>query len=298
MSTRFGLPNMAGVDHSILAALAEKPSWLPEVMYHQLHIAHQGAKFCNILGNNELTATGLLPNATSIIQMFDKELRALEARFKSRWRNYEHSFFMGTKLQLYSFALAAASSESANTAQTRTETFTHAYITAMTLIQSALESSAGLPYWTEHQLRHIVDAVFFLLKLLGSSYEFVDKSAAGNTVGQVWQLLRSRSQAEDDHPSRVCSVIEYLTHNRGHQENHPSVRVKSRMAGNLAVDSAWRARDRFSETVKAQRPLDYTLAAGIEKSLSGFDGQPWLSFFGGDVGDWGNFFEEINTESL
>src|SRR4051812_30611384 len=103
MSTRFGLPNMAVVDHSILAALADKPSFLPEVMYHQLHIAHQGAKFCNILGNNELTTTGLLPNAASIIQMFDKELRALEARFKSRWRNNEHTFFMGTKLQLYSF---------------------------------------------------------------------------------------------------------------------------------------------------------------------------------------------------
>jgi hypothetical protein len=66
----------------------------------------------------------------------------------------------------------------------------------------------------------------------------------------------------------------------------------------LAVDSAWCARNRFSETVKAQRPLDYTLAAGIEKSLSGFDGQPWLSFFGGDVGEWECFFEELNAESL
>jgi hypothetical protein len=83
-----------------------------------------------------------------------------------------------------------------------------------------------------------VDAVFFLLKLLSGLYAFVDKSAVKNTIGQVWQLLRSRSQAEDNHLSRVRSVIEYLTHNHRHQENPPSVYVKSRIAGNVAVDSA------------------------------------------------------------
>ena len=289
---------MVVADHSILEALANKPAWLPDAMYHQLHIAHQGARFCNVLGNCEMTAAGLLPNPAPIIQMFDRELRAQEARFASSWRNNEYIFFLATKLQLYSFALAATGLESTNSAERQAETFSHAYLTAMNLLQSALDLSAELPYWTEHQLRNIVDAVFFLLKLGGASYEFVDEAAAKNAIGQVWQLLRNRSHIEDDRASRVCSVIEYLSHNRWKRETNASVNIKSRMAGNLAIDSAWCARDRFSETVKAQRPVDYTSAAGIEKSLAGLDGQPWLSFFGDVVGDWESFFENMNVESL
>ncbi|KAJ5261282.1 Transcriptional regulatory protein LEU3 [Penicillium angulare] len=298
MSTRFGLPTMAGTDHSILEALANKPAWLPDVMHHQLHIAYQGSRLCNVLGNCEMTADGLLPNPAPIIQMFDTELRAQEARFASCWRNNEYIFFLATKLQLYSFALSTTGLELTNSAERRTEIYSHAYLTAMNLLQSALDLSTELPYWSEHQLRNVIDAVYFLLKLGGASYEFVDEAAAKNTVGQVWQLLRSRSQTEDDHVSRVCSVIEYLSQNPWKRESNVSVKIKSRMAGNLAIDSVWCARNRFSETVRAQRPVDYTSAAGIEKSLDGLDEQPWLSFFGEVVGDWECIFEKMNVESL
>ncbi len=297
MSTRVGLPNMVPMDHSILGALTIRPAWLPDAIYHQLHIAHQGSRFCNLLGNHEMTTTGLLPNPAPIIQMFDGQLRAHEAQFGSSWRNNEYIFFLATKLHLYSFALTASAPEStANSSQKREETLAVAYITAMNLLRCALDMSAELPYWTEHQLRNIVDAVFLLLKLGVPSYEFVDEAAVRNTIGEVWQLLRSRSQVEDDHPSRVCSVIEYLSHNRWNRETQASVNVKARMAGNLTVDSAWCARDRFSETVKAQRPADYTSAAIIEKSLADFDGEPWLLFFGGVVDNWESFFGDMNAE--
>ncbi|KAJ5116724.1 Transcriptional regulatory protein LEU3 [Penicillium angulare] len=298
MSTRFGLPAISVADHSILEAMANKPAWLPDTLYHQLHIAYQGSRICSVLGNCEITATGLLPSPAPIIQMFDTELRAQEARFASSWKNNEYIFFLATKLHLYSFALSTTGLESSNSAERRTETFSHAYLTAMNLLQSALDLSAEQTYWTQHQLRNIVDAVYFLLKLGGASYEFVDEAAAKNVIGQVWQLLRSRSQSEDDHASRVCSVIEYLSHKHWKREAHASVSVKSRMAGNLTIDSVWCARDRFSETVKAQRPIDYTSAAGIEKSLEGLDDQSWLSFFGEGVGDWDSVFQNMNVESL
>jgi hypothetical protein len=171
--------------------------------------------------------------------------------------------------------------------------FAHAYLTAMSLLQSALQSSAELPYWPEHQSRYILDAVLFLLKLIECSYEFVDEAAARNVISQIWQLFCSRSKAEDDHMSRFCAIIEYLSRNRSNKER-PSVKIRSRVAGNLTIDSAWRARDRFSETVKAQRPADYTAAAALERSV-GSDGQASLPLLR-DIGDWDSFFESLGLQ--
>jgi hypothetical protein len=114
MSTRFGLPSMAKIDHSIVEALGPKPSWLPDTFYQQLHIAHQGNRFCNLLGNGETTSMGLLPRPAPLIQMFDEELRAQEACFSSVWQASEYILFLATKLQLYSFALTPVGFEAAN----------------------------------------------------------------------------------------------------------------------------------------------------------------------------------------
>lgn len=293
MSTRFGLPNMTKIDHSIVESLGPKPPWLPDTIYHQLHIAHQGSKFCNVLGNNETTSTGLFPRPEPLIQMFDGELRAQETRFTSIWQTSEYIFFLATKLQLYSFALTPAGYEAADdtvSSKTDQEFFAHAYLTAMSLLQSALRSSAELPYWPEHQSRYILDAVFFLLKLIECSYDFVNEAAARNVISQIWQLLRSRSKAEDDHMSRFCAIIEYLSRNCSNKRT-PSLKIRSRVAGNLTIDSAWRARDRFSETVKAKRPADYTSAAALEKSM-GSDVQSSLPDLR-DIGDWDSFFDSL-----
>jgi hypothetical protein len=160
----------------------------------------------------------------------------------------------------------------------------------MRLLQSALQSSAELPYWPEHQFKYIFDAVLFPLKLIDCSYEFVDEAAARNVISQIWQLLRSQSKAEEDRMSRFCAVIEYLSRNRS-DDRCPSVKVMSRVAGNLMIDAVWRARDRFSENVKANRPADYTSAAALERSL-GPDTQASSSFLR-DIGDWDSFFESL-----
>ena len=302
MSSRFGLPTSIMADHSILEALASKPPWLPETLYHQLHIAHQGTKFCKVLGNYEMTATGLLPNPIPIIQMFDGELRAQEARFASSWRRNEYIFFLATKLQLYSFALTATGLESTDhslSAERYAEIFSHSYLTAMSLVQSVIQCPSELPYWTEHQLKYVLDAVFFLIKLIGCSYDFVDEARARNVISQIWQLIRSRSQTENDRPARICSVIEYLSQNRRNQErnNNASVNIKSRMASNLLVDSVWRARDRFSDAVKAQKPLDYTSAAALERLMMVFDDQSSFPLLSDSIGDWDSFFDGLNSES-
>ncbi|KAJ5948237.1 Transcriptional regulatory protein LEU3 [Penicillium verhagenii] len=281
---------MAKIDHSIVEALGPKPSWLPDTIYHQLHIAHQGYRFCNVLGNNETTSTGLLPRPAPLIQMFDGELRAQDTRFASIWKTSDHIFFMATKLQLYSFTLTPAGLEAADdilSPDISREFFAHAYLTAMRLLQTALRSSAELPYWPEHQTRYILDAVLFLLKLIECSYEFVDEAAARNVISQIWQLLRGRSKAEEDHMSRFCAIIEYLSRNCL-KKKIPWIKITSRVAGNLTIDSAWRARDRFSETVKAKRPADYTSAAALERSVE-YDMQSSLQFLR-DIGDWDSFF--------
>ncbi|CAL5867391.1 uncharacterized protein PFLUO_LOCUS1609 [Penicillium psychrofluorescens] len=225
--------------------------------------------------------------------MFDGELRAREARFASVWKTNESIFFLATKLQLYSFALTTEGLEAADdllSSEKYHEFFAHAYLTAMSLLQSAIKSSAELPYWPEHQSRYILDAALFLLKLVECSYEFVDEAAARNVISQIWQLFRSRSKVEDDRMSRFCAIIEYLSRNRLNKGS-PSVKIRSRVASNLIIDSTWRACDRFSETVKAQRPADYTSAAALERSM-GFDEQSSLPFLR-DIGDWESFFEGL-----
>jgi hypothetical protein len=70
---------------------------------------------------------------------------------------------------------------------------------------------------------------------------------------------------EDDHFTRVCAIIEYLSKTSGEaRKGDLALIVKSRMSANLLWDAAWRAKDRFSQSVKDSRPDDYTSAAAVE----------------------------------
>jgi hypothetical protein len=69
------------------------------------------------------------------------------------------------------------------------------------------------------------------------------------------------------------------------------------MGANLAVDSVFRARDRFSQFVKDQRPADYTEAAASESLTtglgSGFSGNMWPIEENSAIVDWDSLFQDL-----
>lgn len=254
-------------------------------------MAHLSGKFCSILGNHELSSTGLLPNPATLIQMFDVELRTHEAQLASTWSRSDYTFFLATKLHLYTFALtdpAMTGADGSLTGGLHSEFLVHAYLAAMSLLQSAVDSVAELRYWSIYRGRDLVDAVFFLLKLVG-----VDTTQARDMIHKIWELLRGLSRVEDDHIARVCAIIEYLSRSRGNDKDQASLKVRSRMTANLIMDAVCRARDRFSQSVKAQRPKDYTSAAAVERAMTERNNQGSLAL--GDEDNWTSFFEGLNS---
>lgn len=270
-----GVPATVKVDNSILDALSSHPSWLPSTLEQHLRIAYQSFQFCHTLGHHDLTSTGSFPNPVPIIRMFDVNLRALELHPGSEWTTSTEIAFLNAKLQLYSFAYAASTSESTSAgasglASWASDILAQAYLSAVKLIQTACNAPTEVPFWTSSIRNSVTYAVFFLIKLSTSpQHHFVDDITARNSISQAWNLLRGSSNTHHDHLSRVCAIIEYLSKCNETEVKHGSpVTVTSRMSANLQYDAIWRARQRFSKELRDSKPLDYTSAAEFEMSLS------------------------------
>ena len=232
-----------------------------------------------------MTSTGLHPGALSIIQMFEIQLRALEAQIRTDWSLFTQVAFWRNELQLCNFAFPGHSfipADGSGLNTERLEILARGSISAMNLIQAATSSSNNLATWTNVVRMGVGYAVFYLLKLTASpDLHVVDPIAARNCISQAWTFLHRGSEMEDDHFNRVCSIIEYLSKNSGKaRKDDLALIVQSRMGANLLWDSAWRAKARFSQTVKDSKPDDYTSAAAVENLLSlGLDfenGPPFL----------------------
>ncbi|RFU24632.1 hypothetical protein B7463_g11708, partial [Scytalidium lignicola] len=268
ISTKLGIPSTVRVDNSILGTLTSLPSWLPEVLCRQLFIAYQVNRFTITLGNHEKTSTGLFPEPTPMIRMFDKDLRMAETRFESTSPPMELAMLLGARLSLYSFVFGAEDSgenSPLDTINTNNEILSQAYITIMQLLKVAVSPDAGIIYWTALCRGHIYFSVFFLLKLIKyPTYSFVDEIAARNIINQAWERLKSCSAGEGDHLSRICAIIQFLgTGSESQVRGGPLLVVKSRMSANIYRDAVWRAKKRFSGIVQDQHPEDYTTAESL-----------------------------------
>lgn len=228
----------------------------------------------------------MLANPSPSVRLFEHELNVHETRFSESWTTSDHIHFLGCKLSLYIFALSAdpAPPNSENVeSEPRSQWLPPAYKSAVKCI--TLMSSFGdeLVFTSIHLRRCLINAILFLLRvILYSAPPVADAATVRNCIHQGWDILRRCSLASNDHMSRVCAVIEYLSTSvepHGSYEAETFSAVKSRMAGNLGVDSILRARDRFSQAVKDQRPVDYTQAATAQELVSESDIQQattWL----------------------
>ena len=251
-----------------------------------------------------MTSTGLLPDPLTNLRMFDDELRLQQTRFSQAWDKREFIDFLGCKLLLYTFALAAGGlSLDGEWLQKESSShwLTQGYLTAITLLETASSIRADIPFVTVHLRWCLVNAVFFLIRLTGNHQpRFIDEFKAQNSINQGWDMLKSCSMVENDHMSRTCAVMQYLSkgdRTQGQLPTQHSLSIRSRMGANILVDSVFRARDRFSQSVRDQKPSDYTEAAAheqLEASLgNGFPGHVWSPQFDAVTADWATFFENL-----
>jgi hypothetical protein len=228
--------------------------------------------------------------------MFASQFRSLETELRSNWSYLTQIMFWRAELQLYSFVLPTEGSIKSGEIALVTgslETLSRGCIVAISLIHAATSLPDSNSTWTNVVRIGVGYAVFFLLKVSSSpELQIVEPAVIRNSITQAWSFLHNGSEMEYDHFTRVCAIIEYLSKtSRDAQKGDLSLTVQSRMSANLMWDAAWRAKDRFSESVKESKPDDYTSAAAVESLLQvGLDFEITPSFLDQIESGWDFLF--------
>ncbi|ETS79693.1 hypothetical protein PFICI_09546 [Pestalotiopsis fici W106-1] len=271
ISSELGLPCTVPLDSTILSVVrGTSEVALPTVLVQQLKIAYQSYNICNILGNNDLSSSGLLAGSTDMMRIFERGIQEVETQIGDKMSTYTEMALLKVKLQLYSFAFTA------DTQNIRIDSRASKFLSkagrdATQVIATAAQhapSHRPLQPWPATARSSIVYAVHVLLRLLAFP-EHLDQDTAKNYIGQAWVLLHSRSELENDSWARLCDIITYLSSADSTKDPPMVAPVQARMSANIVVQSIWQARGRFSEDVLRQRPRDYT-AAEARRDLTQF----------------------------
>ena len=101
-------------DNTILRALGGRPSEFANPMGFYLQIAHISSRYSILLGQYENDSTGLLPDPLPIVRTLDTELGIFQTRNALTWSPTVEITFLGARLNLYSYALANITHNSAS----------------------------------------------------------------------------------------------------------------------------------------------------------------------------------------
>lgn len=296
LSSHLGNPATIQPDSFVLGTVAMSPARIPRVLQHYLRIAHLSQQVCQTLGNYPMTPTGLHPSPLAMMSVFELQFRSLETQIRSDWSHLTQVMFWRAELQLYSFTFPPRVSDVVDKTALDTGSLTalsRGCIAASSLIHAAVSLPDEHSTWTNVVRIGVGYAVFFLLKISSSpELQIMEPSTARNSISKAWSLLHNGSEIEHDHFSRVCAIIEYLSKtSRDAQNGNLSLTVSSRMSANLLWDAAWRAKERFSESIKESQPDDYTSAAAVESLLhTGLDFQITPSFLDQFESGWDFLF--------
>lgn len=256
---------------------------MPLVLTHHLRIAFMSYKISQSLGNSITSLSGLLKDRGHVINLFETDIEALQARDGLNWSTIREVCFLCVKLYLYSFTLKYQDETEnkselwASTSSSSPDILSRAYTTAVNVIQITTSKPAEAQYWTHHVYHCLIYAILFLLKLRSTSFfqtNLIDSASAQNAISQGWSFLRGKSLMADDHLSRLSAIIEYLSKSGEKHSDPLSVSVQSRMTANLVYDGVWSARQRFSQGVRDMRPADYTSTAALEDLAASWSYDP------------------------
>ncbi|KAI1630086.1 transcriptional regulatory protein LEU3 [Exophiala viscosa] len=256
VSGGLGLPATIQLDHSLLQMSSTKPEWLPDTLYHQLHLSIQALNICNTLGSCESTSTGLLPTPLPVIRNFESELRALEFRFSTSWSPSDHIVLFGCRMILYTFALSIPDNDTAPTVEASSHWLVQAFMAASDIIRTASTIQEQLFYAPSRIQKILIHAVCYLLLVRCSPHrELVDNSMLVNGISQARQVVQTLSIATGDFMARAVRFIDRLsqygdTMSRG-SDTEPFFTIKSRMGANLSLTSLLRLRT-YTKQAQAQ----------------------------------------------
>lgn len=272
VSSHLGNPATIQPDNVIHAAISAASTWLPSVLQRYARIAYHSQQACQTLGNYPMTTTGQFPSPLTVMPMFESQFRSLETEISDDWSPLTQILFSTAELQLYSFAFPNqenVTQDQLAVGNHRSQSLSRGCIVAISLIHAA--ASLNDPCSTSASIIRmgVTYAVLFLLKVSAApKLQVVDPAAVRNTVTAAWSILHRSSEMEYDTFARVCAIIEYLSKvDRDVEQGDLSLIVTSRMSANLLWDAVWRAKDRFSQSVKESKPDDYTSVAAVESLL-------------------------------
>lgn len=251
-------------------------------MYHQLQIANVKDRVSRLLGQNDQSCSGLHPDPIPLIRILNEELNALVSQQGASWEPEIKVIFIGARLRLYSFAFLQDIIEVPISGPARgsasAEFCASAYSAAMELTAIASSRSSGAIFWTAEIWSCIIYSAMFLLRL-GERFQVygLEEVNIRSAITQLRSLVAENSRGQDDHLSRVCAIIDYLS--KDDYANSPSgrpLKFSSRMSSTLVFDTVWHAKERFHLARGTQLP---------NSDMSLLDMENWmLSYWGEEQG--------------
>ncbi|KAB8227462.1 fungal specific transcription factor domain-containing protein [Aspergillus alliaceus] len=261
-SAQLGLPATIRLDCGLLGILTSKPSWLPDTLFSQLHIARQALNIGSTLGDCISSNTGLLDETAPFVRNFETELRALEFQSHHSWSPADRIIYCGTQIMLYTLALTIDSSKSKITVHmdSHSHWLVCASVAATTTIQTALSIVDQLLYAPSRPQKIVLNAICLLLLMKGSRYsELVEKHTLDSAINQGGELLRDLSTTTGDFMSRACSLLDqlgrYTERLKPEDKTEQFLLVRLRMGANVPFTTAIRAREALRKS-RANTPHD------------------------------------------
>jgi hypothetical protein len=225
-------------DNTILRALGDRPSEFADPMGSYLQITHISSRYSTLLGQSENDSTGLLPDPLPIVRTLDTELGIFQTRNALTWSPTVEITFLGARLNLYSYALANITLNSASASrrgEADAEYVPLSFMAATRLLHLACSFPDEVRLGTLHMRFCAIYAVLFLLRISRSSHRnLIHETAAQNAISQTWAVLKKSSEVEGHSFTRVCAIIEYVS--KADWSKDAPMPTRSRMRGNFVID--------------------------------------------------------------
>lgn len=279
-----GLPSTVRSDNIIVRCVTEKPQELPSVLHRMLLVAYRVHIFTEQLGNYQFTADGLMPDPLPLVRAFENDVRSIPAG-----PGLEVVLSLMARLCLYSFVLAAASapkgSMKASTIQSHEGVYyvTQTYNCAKQIIdlfsmqirsratKDAFDSENDPRQWTCFQRWSVLYATMTILWIIKLSGIDSNTASAQGVVADGRNVLRRLILTEEDHYTRVCDIIDYISAmdpSSSEGRNISRNVVRARASVNLIWDVVYAAKQRHAERRAAMQAANARGLNGATQSAA------------------------------
>jgi hypothetical protein len=199
----------------------------------------------------------------------------IQDKYASEWSPTDEVSFLDARLSLYSYLLDQKETEPLKALHSENEHITQSSIIAKQLLVVLTTVPDTLSKGTFHVFRAASYAVFFLLRIVGTTpNHLIDETGIRNIIRQTFTLMRDMSQTANDRRSqcyRVCRIIENMINYEDWDKDTPFLgKPKSFMANNFVADVAARGMIKANTrhaAAQAERDSRDAVAAGVPQDV-------------------------------